>query len=182
MKKFSVIMTIDKKNWIWNKSWFAWVIKADNDRLEEITSKTKDLGKLNAVVMWRRIWESIPAKNKPLSDRINCIVSKKLLMENNGSKIDDFVLHFNSFEHALEEIENKENVEDIYVIGWSSVFEKALEHKNLDKIYLTEIDHNFKCERSVEFDKSNYELLEKWEWQEENGIKFRFSLLQNKKS
>lgn len=182
MKKFSIIMTIDKKNWIWNKSSKAWILESDTKRFEEITSITKDLWKLNAVVAWRRVWESIPVKNKPLSDRINCIVSKKLHIENIDSKIDDFVLHFNSFDHALEELEHKENVEEIFVIGWSSVFEKALDHKNLDKIYLTEIDNNFKCERSVEFDKSKYELLEKWEWQEENGLKFRFSVLQNKKS
>jgi len=174
MKKFSVIISIDKKNWIWNKSWFAWEIKADTNRLEEITSNTKDLWKLNAVIIWRRVWESIPAKSKPLSDRINCIVSKKLMIENKDSKIDDFVLHFNSFEHALEELENKENVEDIYVIWWSSVYEKALNHPLLDKIYLTEIDYNYKCDRFVEFDKSKYNIIEKWEWLEENGIKFRF--------
>jgi hypothetical protein len=57
-----------------------------------------------------------PFKKRPLDERINCIISKKLHSENIHSDINDFVLHFNSFDHALEELESKENVENIYII------------------------------------------------------------------
>lgn len=174
MKKFSVILAMDSKKWIWKNNDLAWKIWADLKYFKKITTSTEDLGKLNAVIMWRKTWDSIPPQYKPLPDRINCIVSRKLTTESNHSDIDDFVLHFNSFDHALEELEKKENVENIFVIGWSSVYNIALIHPMLDKVYLTEVEWDFDCDRHVEFDKSTFTLESYTDWQEENGLKYRF--------
>jgi hypothetical protein len=38
------------------------------------------------------------------------------LESNIGSKVDDFVLYFESFEDSLSELKSKENVENIFVI------------------------------------------------------------------
>ncbi|MDD3302024.1 MAG: dihydrofolate reductase [Candidatus Gracilibacteria bacterium] len=174
MKKFSVILAMDDKNGIGIKNELAWKINADMKYFKDITTKNEDLGKLNAVIIGRRTWESIPSKFKPLSDRINCIISKKLHTESLNSKIDDFVLHFNTFEHALEELDRKENVENIFVIGGTSVYNIGLAHPLVDKVYLTEVDGDFGSDRFVEFDRSKFKLLSQGDWQEENGIKFRF--------
>jgi dihydrofolate reductase len=85
---------------------------------KEITSTTQDLAKHNAVIMWRKTWESIPSKYRPLPDRINCILSRSITDQSIDSKIDDFVLYFNSLESCLEELQKKDNIEDIYIIGW----------------------------------------------------------------
>lgn len=177
MKKFSIILAIDNKNWIWKNNDLAWRLSADLKRFRDITTKTTDLAKLNAVVMGRRTWESIPAKFKPLPNRVNCIISKKLHSESTHSTIDDFVLHFNSFDHALEELETKDNVENIFIIGWSSVYNIALIHPMLDKIYLTEVEWDFNCDKHVEFDKSNFTIIDYSDWEEENWVKFRYLTL-----
>lgn len=174
MKKFSIILAMDNKNWIWKDNDLAWKIPSDLKYFKKITTTTEDLAKLNAVVMWRKTWDSIPSQYKPLPDRINCIISRKLHNESNYSNIDDFVLHFNSFEHALEELEKKENVENIFIIGWSSVYNIVLIHPMLDKVYLTEVDWDFNCDRHVEFDRNSFTIESYSDWQEENGIRFRF--------
>jgi dihydrofolate reductase/thymidylate synthase len=43
---------------------------------KELTSRTADPGKQNAVIMGRKTWESIPAKFRPLPGRINVVLSK----------------------------------------------------------------------------------------------------------
>nr|MDD3719968.1 dihydrofolate reductase [Candidatus Gracilibacteria bacterium] len=174
MKKFSVILAMDNKKGIGKNNDLAWKIPSDLKYFKKITTSTQDLGKLNAVIMGRKTWDSIPSQFKPLPDRINCIISKKLHSESNHSNIDDFVLHFNSFDHALEELKKKDNVENIFVVGGSSVYNIALIHPMLDKVYLTEVDGDFDCDRHVEFDKSNLTLESYTDWQEENGIKFRY--------
>jgi dihydrofolate reductase len=45
---------------------------------KQITTKTTDLAKMNAVIMGRKTWESIPSKYRPLSDRINCILTRQI--------------------------------------------------------------------------------------------------------
>jgi hypothetical protein len=43
---------------------------------KELTSRTSDPTKQNAVVMGRKTWESIPAKFRPLAGRINVVLSR----------------------------------------------------------------------------------------------------------
>lgn len=182
MKKFSLVLSVDNKNWLWKNNTMPWKINADVNYFKEITTKTEDLAKHNAVIMWRKTWESIPSKFKPLSDRINCIISTSIKQENNNSKIDDFVLYYNSLDNALNELEKKENVENIFIIWWSKIFDEALKHKNVDKIYLTEIDWDFDCDTFVDLDLENFDIESMWTIQEENGIHFRFMVYKKQKS
>ena len=76
MKNFSIIVAIDDKNWIWKNNDLAWRISADLKNFKKITTNSENWKK-NAVVMWRKTWESIPEKFKPLPDRKNFILSSK---------------------------------------------------------------------------------------------------------
>ena len=111
--KFSIILASDSKNGVWKENNLAWKISEDMKYFKKITSNTQDLAKLNAVIMWRKTWESIPSKYRPLPDRINCILSRTLKHEDINSKIDDFVLYFNDFDHCLNELWSKENIENL---------------------------------------------------------------------
>ncbi len=174
VKKFSIILASDSKNWIWKENTLSWKISEDIKYFKKITKTTKDLAKHNAVIMWRKTWDSIPWKFRPLSDRINCILSRTLKYEDMGSKIDNFVLHFNNFNHCLEELEKKENIESIFLVWWWSLYNQFINHTNLDKIYLTKIEWDFECDIFFDWIPNNFIIESYTDTMEENWIKFSF--------
>ncbi len=172
--KFSIILAVDEKNWIWKDNNLAWKISADMKYFKDITSKTTDLAEMNAVVMWRKTRESIPSKYRPLSQRLNCILSRAIKNDDIGSPIDDFVLYFNSIERCLSELESKENVENIFIIGWANLYNQVLDNPMLDKIYLTKVKWDYDCDVFFEGVPDNFIVESYTDWEVENGIKYSF--------
>ena len=54
-----------------------WKLKSEMKYFAETTTKTKDFDKMNAVIMGRKTWESIPLKFRPLKNRFNVILSRQ---------------------------------------------------------------------------------------------------------
>jgi len=168
MKKFSIIVALDQKSWIWKNWKLAWSIWKDIKFFKEITSKTTDANKQNAVVMWRTTWESIPKKFKPLSKRLNIVLSRNI-----NTNIKNWVIIKNSFEQALEFLDKMINIENIFIIWWEKLYNTAINSKYLDKIYITQVFWNFNCDTFFpKIDK--FKKIFNWDIQEENWIKFRF--------
>lgn len=175
--KINLILAVDEKNGLWKNWKLAWDIPTDLKHFKEITSNTEDLAKLNAVIMWRKTWESIPVKFKPLSDRINCIITKSIKTNHIGSKIDDFTLFFNSIMHCLSELESKENLENIFIIGWASLYNDFLKWellKFVDKIYLTKVKWDFWCDVFFDWIPKSFKVEKYSDEIEENGYTFSF--------
>lgn len=59
-----------------------WKLPGDMAYFRELTSRTRDSTKQNAVIMGRKTWDSIPAKFKPLKGRINIVLSRSLAGSN----------------------------------------------------------------------------------------------------
>jgi dihydrofolate reductase / thymidylate synthase len=53
-----------------------WNLPTDMAYFKELTSRTRDPRKRNVVIMGRKTWESIPAKFRPLRQRINIVLSR----------------------------------------------------------------------------------------------------------
>ena len=172
--KFNIILAVDEKNWIWKNNDLAWKISADLKYFKEITTKTNDLAKYNAVVMWRKTWDSIPSKYRPLSDRINCILTRKIQNDSLWSKIDDFVLYFNSFEHCLSELETKDNIENIFVIWWANLYNQVINHPLLEKIYITKVKWDFACDVFFEWIPNDFYPESYTDTETENWIDYSF--------
>lgn len=172
--KINLILAVDDKNGIGKNNDLAWRIKSDMSYFKNITSKTTDLAKMNAVVMWRKTRESIPSKFRPLPDRINCILTRNIKHDDIGSKIDDFVLYFNSIDHCLSELESKENVENIFIIGWANLYNQLLNHPLLDKIYITKVVWNFDCDVFFNWIPDNFKVESYTDEEQENDIKYSF--------
>ena len=172
--KFSIILASDSKNGIWKENNLAWKISEDMKYFKKITSETQDIAKLNAVIMWRKTRESIPAKYRPLPWRINCILSRTLKYEDINSKIDDFVLYFNKFDHCLDELDNKKNIENIFLIwGWS-LYNQFRNHPNLEKIYLTKVDWDYDCDVFFDWIPDDFIIESYTDTKQENWIDFSF--------
>jgi dihydrofolate reductase len=76
-RSFSVIVATASNMGIGVKGGLPWRLPSDMGFFKQMTSTvTKPTATRNAVIMGRRTWESIPFKFRPLSQRLNVIVTK----------------------------------------------------------------------------------------------------------
>ncbi|NVP17406.1 dihydrofolate reductase [Candidatus Gracilibacteria bacterium] len=173
---FSMILAVDEKNGIGKSGELAWNLPSDLKYFKKITTQTHDLAKMNAVIMGKNTWKSIPSKYRPLPDRINCILSSDLEKDNIGSSIDNFVLYFNSLEHCLSELEGKENVENIFIIGGAHLYNYALNSDLLERIYITRVKGDFNCDVHFAGVPKSFVLESYTDYETENGIEYSFQV------
>uniref|UniRef100_A0A1I7VE22 dihydrofolate reductase n=1 Tax=Loa loa TaxID=7209 RepID=A0A1I7VE22_LOALO len=98
-----------------------WQLPAEMSRFAKLTTSTTDSGKKNAVIMGRKVWDSIPAKFKPLKNRFNVVLSRKMKEVTNEN-----VVIARNFESALSLLQNMENIETIWNIGGREIYELGL--------------------------------------------------------
>tara|TARA_A100001015_G_scaffold211926_1_gene237623 strand:+ start:2687 stop:3226 length:540 start_codon:yes stop_codon:yes gene_type:complete len=135
-------------------------ISKDMKYFKDITSKTKDCHKKNAVVMGRKTWDSIPDKYKPLSNRVNCVITNK------NTKIHSDVIQSNNFQQLIKSLSENKNIETIFIIGGSSIYNMAFQLNKQRHLYITKINHslldNEKCVNPKYFphiNLSNYSIV-----------------------
>lgn len=174
--KINLILAVDEKNGIWKNWTIPWHIKEDLEYFKKITTQNDDLAKLNALIMWRRTWDSIPSRFRPLSDRINCILTKTIHTNDTDSKIDDFVLYFNSLEKCMQELSTKDNLDEIFIIWWASLYNELVNDKSVHKIYITKIKWDFACDTFFDWIPENFELESTSEDKKEWDYSFKFEV------
>lgn len=112
--------------------------------------------KINAVVMGRKTWESIPQSKRPLQNRLNVVLTskpdefRKQLEE--ASTPQENVMVCSSFETAMVDLSADEGVGEIFVIGGSSLYEKSIngEYKDYCKLIIaTRINKLFECDTFI---------------------------------
>ena len=115
-----------------------WVLREDMAFFKEITSKTLLSGKVNAVIMGRKTWESIPSKFKPLPGRKNIVLSRD---ENIRERLalPAEVLTAGSLVQAVETLSKDDSVDKLFVIGGESIYNEAVKSDFCHKIYATEV-------------------------------------------
>ena len=106
-----------------------------NSKLTELLAKknaeTKAKSeKINAVMMGRKTWESIPQNKRPLQKRLNVVLTSKpdefrKSLEEAGTSQEN-VMVCSSFESAMVDISADEGVGEIFVIGGSSLYDKSI--------------------------------------------------------
>ena len=172
--EINIILALDESNGL-GKDWdLAWRIREDMKYFKDITTKWI---KKNAVIMWRKTWDSIPEKYKPLPDRINCILSRSFNFEDNFWEI----RKFSSLDSAIQNLSSDNNIWKIFIIWWAQIYNLALKSELLNKIYLTRVKWNFDCDVFVDFKEDDFELIENSEWKKtKNGIEFRFEVYKRK--
>jgi len=137
-----------------------WKCRTDMKFFKEITSATKDPKKMNAVIMGRKTFESLPA---PLPNLLNVVLKgtvDSLLIH----KTSDSVIFSNDFDAILNNLEQDPNIETIFVIGGSMVYKQALTHPKCETIFLNLV--HVVCDLSEsdaffpEIDPNMYELVD----------------------
>lgn len=156
------------------------LIPRDMAHFKHITSSTVDSNKMNAIVTGRYTWESIPESFRPLSNRINIIVSTQ--MSNNDIKGCDYTYIVPTFQDAIQLLSNdatlKDLVETIVVIGGAKLFEESMLHPWFTKCHVTEVDTDFECDtfltdRTIQHLQGNMIATGSSDVIEENGVRYR---------
>ncbi len=173
--KFSLIAALDEENGIAKNGVIPWYIPEDLKFFKNITIGDEQ-DKQNVVIMGRLTWESLPKKFRPLKNRLNLVISSQ--------KIEDNDLVYETLDKALEyiEIQNTVNIDKIFIVGGQRIYEEAINHRNADILYITDVHRNYNCDRFFpKIDKNIYIHVGKsLEKMTEDGLKYFFIIYQKK--
>ena len=85
------------------------------------------------VITGRKNYETIPAKYRPLKDRVNIVVTRSPDHQAPGAVV------AGSLEDALE-VARAGGEEEVFIIGGGQIYAEALRKGLVDRLYLTEVD------------------------------------------
>ena len=169
----NIICAMDYKNGIGIDNSLPWNIKEDIQYFKKITQTVNDTSKINAVIMGRKTWETIPNKFRPLNNRLNIVLTRS----NNLCIGPDLVT--NKIEFAIEYIKQLNNIENIFIIGGSEVYNQFIGNTTkykIDKLYITHIHKKFNCNKFFPEIGSSYILDKISELKRSNEIPYKFAV------
>ena len=154
--------------------------------------------RVNAVVMGRKTWDSIPPKFRPLKGRVNVVVTRSVdafkAQLPQGEKSVEGPIVAGSVADALGQLQGGDvgaEVDKVMVMGGASIYEQALELKEARHVLLTKIGEEYECDTFIKEDleggkwrKAGVEELKSFTGEafeegvevEEKGVKFEFCL------
>jgi len=144
----NIILACDLNGGIGKNNSIPWHFSSDMQYFKKITTHTEIPGKKNAIIMGRKTWDSLPTK--PLKDRINVVISTRDCHTNLAYCATDI----NS---ALDFVYNNNEIDNIWVIGGTSIYKQFFNYYLIDKIYLTQIEGYFSCD--VKIDLPKFQIL-----------------------
>jgi len=136
-KPLSIIVACASDGGIGKAGQLPWRLPGDMAYFKRITTETSasaagEGAKLNAVIMGRKTWDSIPAKFRPLPGRVNVVLSRNPAAL--GLPAD--VLGATSLEDALAAVDNRADIEQCFCIGGAEIYKECFEHARLSKVCL----------------------------------------------
>lgn len=170
-----VILACTSKGGIGINGKLPWRIKEDMKLFKSITTTTdttdttdtaEESNKMNAVIMGRKTWDSIPEKFRPLPNRINIILSTTLnkYMEITDKNIHTYIV--NSIEQLdilLERLTETGRLAKSFVIGGASIYNKMFELNRVSKIHLSLVHDDYDCDTFFDLkniDSEKFNLVE----------------------
>lgn len=169
MKPFSIVVAMDEKNGIGQRGLLPWYLAADLKFFKKITTETTDPTKINAVIMGRRTWDTLPENFKPLPGRLNVILSR-----NSKISLQESTLLCSSFPEALNSLEKKTNIESIFVMGGAQIYQQAVAYPDCHRLFVTYLKGDFGCDAFFPTIPVIFKLIKESSWHHEGEISYRF--------
>ena len=122
-RSFQIIVAATKELGIGLKGKLPWKLPADMAFFKELTTATESTEKMNAVIMGRKTWESLPSKFRPLPHRLNIVLTKEYL--SSPEYCPASVTKCSSLDSALDRLSDPDaspQIERIFVIGGAQIF------------------------------------------------------------
>lgn len=117
-----------------------WSIKADLLHFRRITSNAP-ANKINAVIMGRRTFESIPSTYRPLAGRLNIVITSN--PHKSEHELTEFILL-----EDLQQTLSKYQIHRKFIIGGGQLYDWAFQNAQLGYVYATEVYQNDKRDPS----------------------------------
>ncbi|GJJ76833.1 dihydrofolate reductase [Entomortierella parvispora] len=175
LRSFAIVVAADLANGIGLNGTLPWRLRKDMAFFAKLTSKTSASSPpsaINACIMGRKTWESIPQKFRPLTSRLNIIVSRDPhYLDDKPEKSNPHVRLASSLEAALSLAESlhysvpsapadQTQVDHIYLIGGAQLYNEGVLSKDCKHIYLTRVHATVECDTFFpEIKESEYTLL-----------------------
>mmetsp|Transcript_13967 Transcript_13967/g.22118 ORF Transcript_13967/g.22118 Transcript_13967/m.22118 type:complete len:507 (-) Transcript_13967:831-2351(-) len=183
--KLSVVVAIAAKSRaIGRNGELPWKLKGEMKYFKALTMATNDPDAVNAVVMGRKTYASIPMRFRPLQGRLNVVLSRN---ENESEvreelALPESVILASSFDDALKKVSREgRRVENVFVIGGSSLFQEALRRRECEDVFLTNVHGEFEdCDTFFpEIDENEFScegcpVLAPQGMQEEGNIQYEY--------
>ncbi|KAI0076080.1 dihydrofolate reductase [Panus rudis PR-1116 ss-1] len=156
MSRLTLIVAATLENGIGKNSGLPWRLPREMAYFARVTSNAPE-GTMNAVVMGRNTWESIPAKFRPLKDRVNVVISRNqnyTLSIPEASQTPAFLRADLSSALSLlrDPNETGKPIHRVFIIGGASLYNETLQlplsaPSFVDRILLTRIySPTFDCD------------------------------------
>lgn len=158
--KINIIVAIaGSKRVIGRKGRMPWDLPEELKRFKEITTG-------HPVIMGRKTFESI---GRVLPNRTNIIITRDSNYSVDGGKV------VGSLDEALRLAELAQGGKEVFIIGGGQIYKEAIEMA--DKLYLTYIDSEIDGDTFFP-DYSDFKKITFKEEHEENGLKYKFLVLE----
>lgn len=121
-RTFQVVVAATREMGIGKNGKLPWRLPADMKFFKELTLRTLEPGKKNAVIMGRKTWESIPSEYRPLSGRLNVVLTRSGSFDIATA---ENVLICGSMSSALELLASSPyslSIEKVFVIGGGEIY------------------------------------------------------------
>lgn len=141
---FDILVACTKRGGIGKDGAIPWYLPPDLKYFRTITMETAGAGAVNAVIMGRNTWYSLP--KRPLAGRLNVVLSSSMpadVIEN----ITAAGAHVcRSLEEALAYLKGVASVEKVFVIGGGRLYAEAIDHPECENVYVTMIENEYDCD------------------------------------
>ncbi|KAI6032830.1 dihydrofolate reductase-like domain-containing protein [Pisolithus orientalis] len=121
MSGLTIIVAATRSNGIGHNGKMPWHIPKDLAFFSRVTARAPP-GKINAVVMGRATWESIPSKFRPLRNRLNAVLSR-------NSEYPVPPPHaslFPDLQTAIDRLRSRPDLHRLFIIGGSTLYRETL--------------------------------------------------------
>ena len=155
MRKVRCIVAMDSRRGIFKNDKIPWHLHNDMKHFASVTKNVLSKEKQNAVVMSKSSYFLIPEQIRPLSNRLNVVLSNT-----NETDLPNEVLLETDLTSAIRKLSDepfKSNVENVYIAGGVEVFKETLQKGLCDHIYITKVHGDFQCDTFFpEFDENMF--------------------------
>lgn len=145
------------------KGKLPWKLKQEIKYFKDVTSRAKE-GGVNAVIMGRKTWESVPPKFRPLPNRVNVVLSTSY-----KNTAVDGVLYYNSLQTVMDTFEQNGYKHDdldigkIFIIGGAQLYNSMINDPRVDNLLVTNVNYVGQHENKPKLDTFLDWDLTKWE-------------------